>query len=157
VKIVLASTSAVRAAFGDAADIVTIKAPSGVNEQPMNSETVTGAFNRIAIAKAQVPGADLYVSIENGIFDEQGHCIDRPVVVVSREMGDAQVTYGEGVEFPKDSVDETRRRGFDKWTVGKVMEEQGIVKKHDDPHLSLSGKSRVEYLRATVKAAAAKV
>jgi non-canonical (house-cleaning) NTP pyrophosphatase len=161
-KIVLASTSAVkleacRAAFGDAAEIVTVKAPSGVNEQPMDDETVTGAFNRIAAAKTMAPGADLYVSIENGIFDEKGHFIDRPVVVVSRGSGDPQVTYGDGVEFPKDSVDEARRRGLDKWTVGKVMAEQGIVKQHDDPHLSLSGKSRTEYLRATVKAAAAKV
>ena len=161
-KIVLASPSAVkleacRAAFGDDAEIVTVKAPSGVNEQPMNGETVTGAFNRIAAAKQMAPGADLYVSIENGVFEEDGHCIDRPVVVVSRGQGDPQVTYGDGVEFPKESVDEARRRGFDKWTVGKIMEEQGIVRQHDDPHLSLSGKSRAEYLRATVRAAAAKV
>jgi non-canonical (house-cleaning) NTP pyrophosphatase len=161
-KIVLASTSAVkveacRAAFGEEAEIVTVKAPSGVNEQPVNDETVAGAFNRIAAAKEMSPGADLYVSIENGIFDEDGHFVDRPVVVVSREKGEAEVTFGDGVEFPKDSVDEARRRGFDKWTVGKVMAEQGVVKQHDDPHLSLSGKPRAEYLRATVKAAARKV
>src|SRR6187399_2170582 len=94
-KIVLASTSAVkldacRAAFGDEAEIITVKAPSGVGEQPMNGETVTGAFNRIAAAKKLVPDADLYVSIENGIFEEKGHDIDRPVVVVSRAAGNAE-------------------------------------------------------------------
>jgi non-canonical (house-cleaning) NTP pyrophosphatase len=159
-KVVLASTSAVklaacRAAFGDAAEIVTVKAPSGINEQPMNEETLTGAFNRIAAAKTLVPGANVYVSIENGIFEEAGRYIDRPVVVVSRENGDNHVTYGEGVEFPKESVEEARRRGFDAWTVGKVMEEQGIVRQHDDPHLSLSGKSRAEYITAAALKAAA--
>src|SRR5262245_40109358 len=125
-KIVLASTSAVkldacRAAFGEAAEIVTVKAPSGVNEQPMNDETVTGAFNRIAAAQKLSPGADLYVSIENGIFEESGHFIDRPVIVAARGTGAPEVTYGEGVEFPKDSVEEARKRGFDTWTVGKIM------------------------------------
>lgn len=158
-KIVLASTSAVkldacRAAFGDDAEIITVKAPSGIAEQPMNGETVTGAFNRIAAAKKLVPDADLYVSIENGIFEEKGHDIDRPVVVVSRASGNAEVTFGEGVEFPHESVEEARRRGFDTWTVGRVMQEQGLIRQHDDPHLDLSGKSRSEYLRDAVKKAA---
>jgi non-canonical (house-cleaning) NTP pyrophosphatase len=161
-KIVLASTSAVklaacRAAFGDAAEIVTVKAASGVNEQPVGGETLTGAFNRISAAKAAIPGADLYVSIENGIFEEEGRYIDRPVVTVSTAKGAPQVTYGEGVEFPKDSVEEAGRRGFGIWTVGKVMQEQGLVRQHDDPHLDLSGKSRAVYLADAVKAAAGRL
>lgn len=161
-KIVLASTSAVklealRAAFGASAEIVTLKAPSGVNEQPLNAETLTGAFNRIGAAREAVPDADLYVSIENGIFEEEGRFIDKPVVTVAKAQGAPEVTYGEGVEFPRGSVEEARRRGFDQWTVGKVMQEQGLVRQHDDPHLDLSGKSRAEYIRDAVVAAAKKL
>jgi inosine/xanthosine triphosphatase len=156
-KIVLASTSPVKidackAAFGTAAgiDLVTVKAPSGVNEQPMNDETLRGAFNRLAHARAAVPGADFYVSIENGIFEEKGRYIDRAVVTVMDKSGTTATTYSDGVEFPRDSVEETRRRGFDQWTVGKVMQEQGIVRQHDDPHLDLGGKSRVSHINETM-------
>lgn len=162
-KIVLASTSAVKVAactkaFGAVSDteIITVKAASGINEQPMNEETLLGAFNRLNNAKNAVPDADYYVSIENGIFEENGHFIDRAVVTVMDRAGNVKTTASDGVEFPAASVEETRRRGFDKWTVGKVMEEQGLVKQHDDPHLTLSGKSRVAYIdEAALKAAAA--
>jgi non-canonical (house-cleaning) NTP pyrophosphatase len=161
-KIVLASTSAVkidacRKAFGAAADITGVKVPSCVNEQPMDTETLQGAFNRIAAARAAMPGADVYVSIENGIFEENGKYIDRPVIAVAKGAGAPEVTYGDGVEFPAASVEETRKRGFDTWTVGKVMQEQGIVAQHDDPHLTLSGKSRADYLAEAVVKAAAKL
>ncbi len=157
-KVVLASTSAVkleacRAAFGLEAEIITVKAPSGVNEQPLNDETLTGAFNRIAAAKQLAPGADVYVSIENGIFEEEGRYIDRPVIVVARGACENHITYGEGVEFPKGSVEETRRRGFDTCTVGRVMQEQGLVRQHDDPHRDLGGKSRAEYITAAMRKA----
>lgn len=161
-KVVVASTSAVkidacRKAFGAAAGIVGVKVQSGVNEQPMNDETVQGAFNRIAAARAAMPGADVYVSIENGIFEENGKYIDRPVIAVARGTGTPEVTYGEGVEFPAASVEETRKRGFDTWTVGKIMQEQGIVTQHDDPHGDLSGKPRAVYLADAVKSAAKKL
>ena len=51
-------------------------------------------------------------------------------------------------------MEEARSRGFDTWTVGRVMQEKGIVKKHDDPHLDLSGRSRVEYMDEAVQRAA---
>jgi hypothetical protein len=52
---------------------------------------------------------------------------------------------------------EAKRRGFDTWTVGKVMEEQGLIRQHDDPHLDLSGTSRAVYLADAVRVAAARV
>jgi inosine/xanthosine triphosphatase len=151
--IVLASTSAIKVAacqkaFSSVADceIRTVKADSGVNEQPMNGETLRGAFNRLNNAKQMMPAADYYISIENGIFEEKGQYIDRAVVSVMDKQGVIKTAYSDGVEFPKEWVEETGKRGFEQWTVGKVMEENGIVAKHDDPHLTLSGKSRVDYL-----------
>ncbi len=157
-RIVLASTSAVklsacREAFGNAADIIVVKASSGISEQPMNAETLTGAFNRLRDAKAQVPDADLYISVENGLFEENGKFIDRPVIVIARKNGAPETTFGEGVEFPSECVEETRLRGFDKWTVGKVMQEKGLVAQHDDPHVELAGKSRKSLLVDAIKQA----
>lgn len=159
-KIAVASASAVkleacRKAFGAVApqggvvDIIPVKAPSGVAEQPVGDETLTGALNRISHARSAVHDADYYVSIENGLFVEDGRYIDRAVVVIARRNEAPQTFYSDGVEFPSQSVEETRKRGFDTWTVGKVMAEQGVVSQHDDPHLSLSGKSRVAYINET--------
>lgn len=152
-KIVCASTSAVKlnackkafANWADA-DIQTVKAASGVPEQPLGLQTLTGAFNRIVAAKKAIPDADVYISIENGVFEENGTYVDRAIVVMCTRDGIAHVSQSEGVKFPTESVLEARERGFDVWTVGKVMAEQGIVKQHDDPHLCLSGKSRTTYI-----------
>ncbi len=157
-RIVLASTSAVklsacREAFGNAVEIIAVKAKSGVSEQPMNAETLSGAFNRLRDAQQQVPDADIYISVENGIFEENGRFIDRPVIAIARKGVAPAATFGEGVEFPKASVEEARLRGFDKWTVGQVMQETGVVKQHDDPHLDIAGKSRKNFLVDAIKAA----
>jgi len=157
-KVVLASTSTVkiaacRAAFGAAYEIIPVNIPSGVAAQPVNQETLTGAFNRIQGARAALPGADIYVSIENGLFEDNGKYIDRAVVMLAAAEAEPGVFYSDGVEFPAHSVAIARGRGFDKWTVGQVMEELGIVKKHDDPHVTLSGKSRAAYIDEVLKIA----
>lgn len=162
-KVVIASTSelkvqAVKNAFNDPSiEFIAVKADSNVSEQPMNEQTLTGAFNRIDDARRLSPGADFYVSIENGIFEEDGKFIDRAIVTIGNETSDPVVTYSDGVEFPKNAVEETRKRGFDQWTVGKVMAEMLIVKSHSDPHLDLSGKSRVAYITETAEKAVSKI
>lgn len=152
-KIVLASTSKVKEeackkAFAAIAgvEIICVKAPSGVNEQPVDDETLRGAFNRIAFARNAVPDADLYVSIENGIFNENGAFVDRAVVTIAKKGEEPVVFYSDGVAFPKACVEEARKRGFETTTVGRIMEEWGIVAKHDDPHADLARKSRIEFI-----------
>lgn len=157
-KIVLASTSAIKIAACQqafpGAEIVPVKVPSGVNEQPMDLETLQGAHNRLAAAREVVPDADFYVAIENGVFDEGSAYVDRALVVVEHREGLRYNTTSEGVVFPDAAVDEARRRGLETWTVGKVMQEMGIVEKHDDPHLSPSGRSRSDLIAAAVLNAA---
>lgn len=159
-KIVLASTSAVKISACNKAfagmtgiNIVTVKVPSGIAAQPMSDETLRGAFNRIENARIAIPNADLYVSIENGIFEENGDYVDRAVVVIAKKNGMPKITYSDGVIFPRKCVEEARNRGFDTWTVGKVMQEQGVVSQHDDPHKDLSGKSRIEYINDAMRSA----
>lgn len=153
-KIVLASTSAVKLdavknAFAHIADaeIVPVKVPSNVNEQPIDHETIRGAFNRITAARKAIPNGDLYVSIENGIFRENGAYVDKAIVVTCNSRSSYTFETSDGVVFPDTAVEETRARGFNVWTVRKVMEEQHLVDKHDDPHLSLSGKPRAAYIQ----------
>lgn len=72
--IVVGTTSAlkvkaVQAAFEDAT-VIGVKTSSGVPEQPLEEETEQGAKNRLSEAKRLHPDADLYIGIENGIFNE---------------------------------------------------------------------------------------
>ena len=53
--------------------------------------------------------------------------------------------------FPDKYVEMARQRGFDVCTVGQVMQEEGFVADAKDPHLSISGVSRREYLGRVVK------
>lgn len=165
-KVALASQSgkkieAVKLAFADVSnfELITIKAPSGVNEQPIDNETFEGASNRIAFTKAACPDADLYISIENGLFLENQNFVDRAVVTIESHFGTAETTLSDEVVFPTASVEKTSNRdgGFVKWTVGKTMAEDGIVKDDADPHLCLSGKSRVEFLNETTVLAVKKL
>lgn len=138
--------AAVRAAFAATDTIIGVKAASGVAEQPLNDETMRGAFNRLADAKHLHPGADLYVSIENGLFEENGQYLDKAVAVVLDTGNGMDTGISDGVIFPSDCVEEARRRGFDTWTAGKVMAERGVIAKHDDPHATLAGKPRADYI-----------
>ena len=163
-KVALASTSWVKVAACQKAladvpnvELVTFKAPSGISEQPLNEETLRGAFNRIEATEKAIPDADLYVSIESGLFEENGDYFDRAVVTVKRKGAEQpQVSYSDGVKFPLDCVNEARKRGFDIWTVGKVMAERGIVKLHDDPTADLSGKPRAVYIQDALQMALSK-
>jgi inosine/xanthosine triphosphatase len=50
-----------------------VSAPSGVSDQPLgDDETLRGATNRAANARALVPDADYWVGIEGGVSDHAG-------------------------------------------------------------------------------------
>lgn len=126
---------------------------SGIGEQPVGKITLKGARNRIVDLWRRTGGSlDRIVSIESGIFREDGKWIDRAVVVIlDTSTGKESVAYSEGVVFPDAYVERARAIGFDKITVGKVMAEAGFVADSKDPHLSISGKSRQEYVFKTVE------
>ncbi len=150
-KIKVEAVRNVYSQLGINAEIIGYSTSSGVGEQPVEQETFQGVRNRLFDLKDRVDGLDLIISIENGIFQEHGKWIDRAVVVIykaGREGLNLEVS--DGVEFPKEYVDEARQRGFDKVTVSQVMAERGYVQDAKDPHKSISGKPRKEYLEETV-------
>lgn len=153
--IVVGTTSAlkvkaVQAAFEDAT-VIGVKTSSGVPEQPLEEETEQGAKNRLSEAKRLHPDADLYIGIENGIFNEEGNYVDKAIVVIENRDGQQQIEHSVGVVFPERYYLEARERGFDNITVGQVMFEAGFVKTKDDPHADLGDKiSRVTFLTDTI-------
>ena len=55
---------------GESFEIEGISVPSGVSDQPMgDTETRTGARNRLEAARREKPNADLWVAIEGGCTD----------------------------------------------------------------------------------------
>ncbi len=156
--IVVGTTSAIKIAAVQTvfpnAKVIGVKTASGVPEQPVEAETERGAINRVNAARVAMPLADLFIAIESGIFNENGHYIDRAVVVVVDKAGIQHIAVSEGVEFPKVSFEKAQTRGFDKVTVGQVMFEDGLVKVKDDPHADLGKKiPRAELLQQTISAA----
>jgi len=139
-------------------EVVGVKANSGAPEQPIGDETLLGARNRAADARKLAPDADLYIAIENGIFLENGHWIDKAVVLAVTKDRHEHIEYSKGVEFDKQWVDEARELGFDTITVGKLMAAKGVVRKHDDPHADLGDKTpRAQILKEAVSSAVNKV
>lgn len=127
------------------------KASSGINEQPNgNDEIILGCNNRLRETIEQTR-ADIYISIENGIsyFENKWH--DYAYVIMYFSKSHQEFTgFTRLVVFPTDCVIEARRRGFKLHTVGSVMAEMRPDINKQDPHLSLTGISRVDYLAETL-------
>jgi non-canonical (house-cleaning) NTP pyrophosphatase len=159
ISIVVGSTSklkinAVRKAAAECgipARIAGVQAASGVNKQPFNKATKRGAKNRAKNAQEIKPDADLYIGIENGLFDEGGNYFDKAVIYAIDKSGERHIVYSDAVKFPKRAVKKARKEGFDKITVGEILYRKGKVKNAADPHKDLGKKkSRVVILQRAI-------
>ena len=126
-----------------------IKAASGINEQPVGEETEQGARNRIEDAKnifsKDEPHTEaVFVSIENGIFQNGDAWDDRAVAVIALPDGASFGSVSEGVRFPAEDVREAMARegGFEKHTVGSVIADrfaaEGVAIDKQDPQSALT-------------------
>ena len=139
-------TTAVRNVFGRyRVNLFNIHANSGVNAQPVNGETYTGALNRIRDARSKLNGpirdTSWVIAIENGIFSERINdrsvWSDRAVIIVQSPSGKQYRADSAPVIFPDYCVETAKAKGFHQTTVGQVMAETGVVASGDDPHVSL--------------------
>lgn len=138
--------------IGDSLEVLGYEADSGVGEQPVGEQTLQGARNRISDIKSKIDGLDRIISIENGIFEENGKWLDKAVIVVYNPHDDKEhVAYSEPVIFPTKYVETARQKGFNTTTVGQVMQDEGFVENRKDPHLTISGTSRQTYLKNTIQ------
>lgn len=142
------------------------KSPSMVNEQPEgDDEIIKGAENRIASYKAATTSKpDFIVSYENGIkmvkINGEEQWFDFVWVIVEDcSSGRRAYAFGQGVRFPTKFVEEARRLGFDKNTVGSVIARYACSKDSSDSQsLVTSGfVHRVETLELALKTALAQL
>ncbi len=132
-------------------NVISVKAASGVNEQPVGEETELGAKNRIIDAEKILKERSdnlpaLFISIENGIFkNKNGEYEDRAVAVIKFSSGEAYSSISSlRVLFPNESVEETLRKegGFKDNTVGTTLAEtlaaKGIKIDKQDPQSFLT-------------------
>jgi non-canonical (house-cleaning) NTP pyrophosphatase len=135
-----------------------VNSSSGVNEQPYGkAEIIRGAINRILTAWEVDPRFEIYFGIENGIEHIDGtenpeEFLDFAVCAMFiPEYGVFQLMESEKCLLPLNAVIELQKRGMRSWTIGKVMQEMGLVKDHADPHFELMGKHRSEILSDTIE------
>jgi len=127
--------------------LVATNAESGVSDQPFGTETLLGATNR-ALKVAHLLPVALSVAIENGLFYNEGRWEDIGLVVgYIPKRGFLHMVESQPCFVPDEAVEEVRRKGG---TIGKVLQSQGRVKSHNDPHQDLIGISRSKILEDAV-------
>jgi inosine/xanthosine triphosphatase len=171
VKVLVASTSqhklgAVERVFKETysdweIDMEGVKAPSEINEQPVgHKEMIEGALNRIKNAKKTAKGKkfDFVVGIENGIFpievDGTEKWFDVAWVVIENKEDKQSLAVSAGVEFPREFIQEARKKGFKTTTVGSIIAEKTGCD-GTDPHTFLTSNlaSRSKLLEQALKIA----
>jgi non-canonical (house-cleaning) NTP pyrophosphatase len=119
------------------------KVSSGSDEQPVGPDTEKGARIRAQNARSdqseQEKKESAVLSLENGIFAEEGGWEDKCVAVLELPDGGSFSFESFGVPFPTDAVEEARNRegGFKEHTVGSVIAERFGGDKQD-PHSTLT-------------------
>lgn len=83
-------------------EIVGVKVPSNVSEQPVGIETYEGALNRVNnlfdFAKENNISADLFMAVESGLTSELGFWAISNIAVIKNSKGEAG--YGSSASFP---------------------------------------------------------
>lgn len=102
-------------------EIVGVKAPSNVSEQPVGKETFEGARNRvdnlIAYAKENGIKADLFMAVESGITNDLGFWAITNIAVIKNNKGEMGVGSSASFPVPQKYVD-----SIIKETLGTVMD-----------------------------------
>lgn len=129
--------------------MVAAEAKSGVSDQPFGVETLLGAANRALGVARLLPQVTLSLGIENGLFQsEEGQWEDIGIVVAYiPKRGSLHMVETKPCFVPTEAVQEVRQTGG---TIGKVLQYQGRVSRHDDPHRDLLGISRSELIKEAV-------
>lgn len=140
----------------DKFELHTVNVASEVNEQPFRLvEMLRGAFNRITNILKYYEDGDVYFAIENGLRWEVStkKWLDYALCMrYNNRLGVFEYSLSKAVEFPQEAVIRTllKEGGFSRNTVGRTLQEMGLVKDHADPHLDLAGISRKDLIYETL-------
>ena len=107
--------------YFDNVEIEGISVDSEVPDQPVNSEIIIGAKNRIKnlkkYAKENKIESDFYISSEAGITNSLGEWIDINCAVIEDKEGFQSIGTSQGFPIPDKYIEEIR-----KTELGKVMD-----------------------------------
>ena len=102
-------------------EIVGVKVPSNVSEQPVGLETFEGALNRvnnlIEHAKANKISADLFMAVESGLTSELGFWAISNIAVIKNNNGEMGIGSSASFPVPNKYVEEIKTE-----TLGTVMD-----------------------------------
>ncbi len=108
-------------------EIITRSTKSDINEQPIGfTEIITGAQNRmnhLVEILSFSPKVDFYVSIENGLIQiSDNKWLDIAWVILMDSTTNKKYEGSSGgILFDKESVDESRKIGWNTTTAGSIM------------------------------------
>jgi non-canonical (house-cleaning) NTP pyrophosphatase len=146
-----------RALRGASVDGVTTK--SGVPEQPVSQEIMTGADNRMSLIKDN-KNYDYYISIENGItkfktLDNVTYVDVAYVLIEKRCENDSfkkSFSFSASVPIPLEFSDYVIKHNYTK-TVGDACKKIYPDSDSKDPHFILCGVHREDLLKEAVEIA----
>ena len=136
--------------------ISTYSVESDVPEQPFDDQGITGARNRAKgglkiFCEENGRFPDYVIAIENflqaPLLKDEKYSDKAAIVIFNFDTEgnyEEDIVYSQGVEFESKYVERALMEGV---TCGIIMEREGIVKQHDDPHLDLVGISRADILK----------
>jgi len=146
---VKAAKSAVGKYFKDA-EFLIVDVDSGVDRQPIDDETETGARNRAAGALKKT-GADFGIGIEGGLVGLYGRHYATACCVVASKSGEIHIAYSPFFELPQKMLEHVRQRR----ELGDIMDEHTGRKgtKQEEGALGILSRgkmTRVQALEAAV-------
>lgn len=117
--------------YFDDVEIEMMSAPSNVDEQPIDADTLLGAQNRVKnlkiMAKEKGLKVDLYASIESGMINLFGKWVIANIAVIEDDDGFESYGLSQSFPVPDSLVEEIKRVGL-----GEVMNQ--VFTKDDDRH-----------------------
>lgn len=103
-------------------EVIGVKVPSGVSEEPIDDEIYQGAKNRVealtVYAKENNIDADYFMAVESGMTNRLGKWMITNVAVIADKFG--KMGYGTSASFP---VPEKMIEKIKTETLGNVMDE----------------------------------
>lgn len=93
-------------------EFVGVKAISGVPDQPMEEEARLGAKNRLDYIRENYKGADFYIAIEAGLFEDRGRLSNRAWITISDKSGFTAESSTSSFYLPK-KVEEYVQNGVE--------------------------------------------
>lgn len=137
------------------AEIVSMKADSGISKQPFGYEDmITGAKNRAQKAADEI-NPDFAVGIENGLVEIERNYFDIACIYIKSKENDESVSFSSGICIPDWVIKEIKEKDTEGGEITKRL--SGDSEKDTGKYFSGGMIKREEILSQTIQIAFAKI